>query len=68
MKNLINSIKSAKTSDELKNIVNSIPKQENGHKTQLAGHLIDAFWYTDMQDDINKQKLFMIKVVCFYQK
>jgi len=66
MGTLQNKITSATTSEELQSIVNSIKKQANGFSTALASHLRDAFWYTDLTDDLQKQKDWMIKIVNSY--
>lgn len=67
MTTLKNQIENAKTSQELEMVINSIEKQENGNKTQIARHLDDAFWYVEL-NDVSKQKNWMIKILNFYIK
>lgn len=67
MNNLRQQVEQAKTSEELETIVNAIPKQENGHRTELNGVLLDCFWYIDL-DTVEKQKTFLLKRIDFYSK
>ena len=60
-------IENAQSTEDLKNIVNSIPLQENGHRTQLGRHLDDAFWYNDLVGQVETQREFLIKVLNSYK-
>lgn len=59
MKELANKIENATSSQELEMVVSGMPKQENGHRTELAGILADTFWYDDL-DTVEDQKFFML--------
>lgn len=53
-------IERAKTSDELENVILSIPKQDNGERQQIYRILDDAFWYFNIKT-LDQQKEFMLK-------
>lgn len=53
-------IQHAKTSEELENVILSIPKQDNGERQQIYKILDDAFWYIDIKT-LDEQKKFMLK-------
>ena len=59
MNALANKIQNAISTEELKMIVREMPKQENGHRSELASMLGDTFWYIDL-DTVEKQKAFML--------
>ena len=56
---LANKIQNAVSTEELEMIVSEMPKQENGHRSELARVLGDTFWYIDL-DTVEKQKAFML--------
>ena len=58
-------IKHARTSEELENVILSIPKQDNGHRQQIARILDDAFWYIDIKT-LEEQKEFMLRKLTQY--
>jgi len=60
MSTLRSQIENAQTSEELEQIIRSIPKQENGDRTELYRRLDDAFWYIDIET-LEQQKAFMLK-------
>ena len=60
MENLIEQIKHAKSVEELEFIIESIPRQENGHRQQIARILDDSFWYIDIVT-LEQHKEFMLK-------
>jgi hypothetical protein len=62
MDNLRQQIEQAQTIEQLGDIINSIPRQENGHKQQIARMLDDAFWYIDIVT-LEQHKEFMLKRV-----
>ena len=62
MEHLRQQIEQAQTVEQLESIINSIPRQENGHKQQIARMLDDAFWYIDIVT-IEQHKEFMLKRV-----
>ena len=62
MENLRQQIEQAQTVEQLESIINSIPRQENGHKQQIARMLDDAFWYIDIVT-LEDHKEFMLKRV-----
>lgn len=62
MDNLRQQIEQAQTVEELEKIINSIPRQENGHRQQIARMLDDAFWYIDIIT-LEQHKEFMLKRV-----
>ena len=62
MEHLRQQIEQAQTVEQLESIINSIPRQENGHKQQIARMLDDAFWYIDIVT-IEEHKEFMLKRV-----
>jgi hypothetical protein len=62
MKTLKQQIQSAKTDQELRNILQEMPKQENGERTQLYKMLDDAFWYSDLTN-VDKKKNFMFRIL-----
>ena len=62
MENLRQQIEQAQTVEQLESIIISIPRQENGHKQQIARMLDDAFWYIDIVT-IEEHKEFMLKRV-----
>ena len=53
-------IERAKTSEELENVILSIPKQDNGERQQIYRILDDAFWYIDIKT-LEEQKEFMLR-------
>jgi hypothetical protein len=53
-------IKHAKSVEELVFIIESIPRQENGHRQQIARILDDSFWYIDIIT-LEQHKEFMLK-------
>jgi len=59
MDTLSSKIENATSTEELELIVASIPKQENGNRSQLAGVLENTFWYCDL-NTVAKQKTFML--------
>jgi len=63
---LVDLIKQTDTSDQLRIVIKSIKKQENGHPTTMASHLQDAFWYHDLQRDFQKQKNWVLKIIYSY--
>lgn len=62
MENLRQQIEQAQTVEQLESIINSIPRQENGHKQQIARILDDSFWYVDIVT-LEDHKEFMLKRV-----
>lgn len=62
MNALATKIENATSSQELELIVKEMPKQENGHRTELAGVLADTFWYHDLTT-LEDQKEFMLRRV-----
>ena len=62
MENLRQQIEKAQTVEQLESIINSIPRQENGHKQQIARILDDSFWYVDIVT-LEDHKEFMLKRV-----
>ena len=62
MEHLRQQIEQAQTVEQLESIINSIPRQDNGHKQQIARMLDDAFWYIDIVT-IEEHKEFMLKRV-----
>lgn len=62
METLKQNIENAKTSNELENIILSIPLQKNGFRTQLYRILDDAFWYVNITT-LEQQKEFMLKIL-----
>ena len=62
MENLRQQIEQAQTVEQLESIINSIPRQENGHKQQIARMLDDSFWYVDIVT-LEQHKEFMLKRV-----
>ena len=64
---LENQISAAKSSTELELVIKSIAKQkENGFENSLAHHLGDAFWYIDLEDNLEAQKKWMLNVCTSY--
>ncbi len=61
MTTLETKIKNAKTPNELQILIYSIKRQPNGFKNALANHLQNAFWYDDLIEDLEKQKIFMLE-------
>lgn len=59
MQELKTKIKNAKSTQQLKNIVNSIPKQANGERCQIANILDDAFWYINITTFEMQQKFML---------
>ena len=53
-------IKHAKSVEELVFIIESIPRQENGHRQQIARILDDSFWYMNIVT-IEQHKKFMLE-------
>jgi hypothetical protein len=53
-------IQHARTSEELENVILSIPKQDNGERQQIYRILDDAFWYIDIKT-LEEQKEFMLR-------
>ena len=53
-------IQHARTSEELENVILSIPKQDNGERQQIYKILDDAFWYIDIKT-LEEQKEFMLR-------
>lgn len=62
MENLRQQIEQAQTVKQLGEIINSIPRQDNGHRQQIARILDDAFWYIDIVT-LEDHKEFMLKRV-----
>lgn len=62
MENLRQQIEQAQTVEQLESIINSIPRQDNGHKQQIARILDDSFWYVDIVT-LEDHKEFMLKRV-----
>ena len=62
MEHLRQQIEQAQTVEQLESIINSIPRQENGHKQQIARILDDSFWYVDIVT-LEQHKEFMLKRV-----
>ena len=60
MESLREQIKHAKSVEELEFIIESIPRQENGHRQQIARILDDSFWYIDIVT-LEQHKEFMLK-------
>ena len=65
IKQLEQEIKSAKTKDYLKKVLDSIKLQDNGFKQPLYRRLDNAFWYHDL-NTVVKIKSFMLKQLPFY--
>jgi hypothetical protein len=63
---LISQINAAQTKADLEDVVNNIPKQDNGEKPQIARVLDDSFWYTDFNLTLDEHKEWMIKRVLAY--
>ena len=66
MQDLNTKISNAKTTEELEAIVDSIKKQNNGSRNELASHLTNVFWYVALADNITEQKKWMIHVADSY--
>ena len=62
MEHLRQQIKEAQTVEQLESIINSIPRQDNGHKQQIARIIDDSFWYVDIVT-LEQHKEFMLKRV-----
>jgi pyruvate/oxaloacetate carboxyltransferase len=60
--NLTQQIKKANSADQLQQIINSMPKQENGFPTKLARLLQNVFWYSDITS-LETQKEWMLERV-----
>jgi len=62
---LVTKIENASTTAELETIVESIPLQKNGHRTAMARHLDDTFWYINL-DNVQKQKDNLLRILKSY--
>jgi pyruvate/oxaloacetate carboxyltransferase len=60
--NLTQQIKKANSADQLQQIIDSMPKQENGFPTKLARLLQNVFWYSDITS-LETQKEWMLERV-----
>lgn len=49
MRTLKQQIETAKTTEQLHEIIEAIPLQENGERQKIARILDDAFWYVDLR-------------------